>query len=410
MAQTSSAQEIRQAYRRIALASHPDKVRAQDRDKATRKFQEIQLAYDVLQDPARRSAYDYETFAPPANVATPPRQTTFPSGTFGNGAFGAHGKQPGWTWPRDMPPSPESPGQRWRPDSWYANFRSGRQEGDIAGEYAGGEEDEEFSRRDEERYRRERAEGQYTEGRSGGHRNTGRDNNWKFVTFLDATLLFRPEDRRQIWLCNDEDDPACYGPQHLTKILYVSLQEYLTNPAFLSARIFMQEVVEVTIFRYRYLEDRTKVVEIRRLPVKLKPFISPVAATIDLYDEGNEAPPLSSPPGTPLLRGYQQRLSLVPTDESQLFGENYEGQFVPHGDSMYDVEVRHSVYKDDLRIVKKMFSFEIDVPSLAGTNVTARFKKRCRRGNYETVLRGQGMWIHNYGGQRGDLYVDMIVK
>ena len=54
----------------------------------------------------------------------------------------------------------------------------------------------------------------------------GRDNNWTFVTFLDATLLFRPEDKGQIWLCKDEDDPACYGPQHLTKVLYVSLQEY----------------------------------------------------------------------------------------------------------------------------------------------------------------------------------------
>lgn len=172
----------------------------------------------------------------------------------------------------------------------------------------------------------------------------------------------------------------------------------------------MQEVVEVTIFRYRYLEDRTKVVEIRHLPIKLKPFVSPIAATIDLYDEGNESPPLPSPPGAPLLRGYQQRLSLVPTDESQLFGENYEGQFSPHRGSTYDVEVRHSVYKDDSRIVKKMFSFEVDVPALGGTNVTARFKKRLRRGTYATVVRGQGMWIHNYGGQRGDLYVDMNVK
>jgi curved DNA-binding protein CbpA len=222
--QTSSSQEIRQAYRRIALTSHPDKVKAQDRDEATRKFQQIQLAYDVLQDPDRRTAYDYEAFGPAANVSTPPRQTTSPADG-ANGAFG--GKRPGWSWTRDMPPSPESPGRRgWgaqAQNEWYAKFRSGREDGDFRdGEE---EEDEEFSRREEERYRRERAEGQYAQDRTGGQYKSGRDNNWTFVTFLDATLLFRPEDRRQIWLCNDEDDPACYGAQHLTKVLYVSLQE-----------------------------------------------------------------------------------------------------------------------------------------------------------------------------------------
>lgn len=162
----------------------------------------------------------------------------------------------------------------------------------------------------------------------------------------------------------------------------------------------------MTIFRYRYLQDRTKVVEIRRVPVKLKPFLSPAAATIDLYDEGNEFPPTM---GTFLIRGYQQQLSLIPTDESQLFGDNYEGQFVPHGESTYDVDVRHSVYKDDSRILKKMFSFEVDIPSLMGTTVSARFKKRCKRGTFETVLKGQGMWMHNPGGQRGDLYVTMTI-
>ena len=62
---------------------------------------------------------------------------------------------------------------------------------------------------------------------------------------------------------------------------------------------------------------------------------------MDLYDEGNESPPLPSPASAPLLRGHQQRLSLIPTDESQLFGENYEGQFFPHGESTYDVAVLH---------------------------------------------------------------------
>jgi len=170
----------------------------------------------------------------------------------------------------------------------------------------------------------------------------------------------------------------------------------------------MQELVEVTIFRYRYLEDRSKVVEIRRVRIKLKPFLSPVAATVDLYGEGNEFPPVMK--GTSLVLGYKQRLSLVPTDESQLFGENYDGQFIPHGESTYDVDVHHSVYKGDVKIAKKMFSFEVDIPTLAGNTVIARFKKRCKRGTFTTVLRGQGMWVHNVGGQRGDLYVTMTVK
>ena len=170
----------------------------------------------------------------------------------------------------------------------------------------------------------------------------------------------------------------------------------------------MQELVEVTIFRYRYLEDRVKVVETRRVRTKLKPFLSPAPATIDLYGEGNEFPPALN--GTSLVLGYKQQLSLIPTDESQLFGENYEGQFVPHGDSTYDVDVQHSVYKDDLRIVKRMFSFEVDIPTLAGNVVAARFRKRCKRGTFKTVVRGQGMWLPIPGGRRGDLYVTMTVK
>ena len=46
------------------------------------------------------------------------------------------------------------------------------------------------------------------------------------MTFLDATLLFHPEDRRHLWLCDEEDDPASWGGPTLTKLLYVSLQEY----------------------------------------------------------------------------------------------------------------------------------------------------------------------------------------
>lgn len=52
VARTATADEIKRAYRRLASQHHPDK----GGDKA--RFQEIQEAYDVLSDAARRQAYD----------------------------------------------------------------------------------------------------------------------------------------------------------------------------------------------------------------------------------------------------------------------------------------------------------------------------------------------------------------
>jgi curved DNA-binding protein len=49
---TASAEEIKQAYRRLAAQHHPD------RGGDTQTFQEIQGAYSVLGDPQRRAEYD----------------------------------------------------------------------------------------------------------------------------------------------------------------------------------------------------------------------------------------------------------------------------------------------------------------------------------------------------------------
>ena len=46
--------EIKRAYRKLASQNHPDK------GGDTARFQEIQTAYDTLQDPARREQYDHE--------------------------------------------------------------------------------------------------------------------------------------------------------------------------------------------------------------------------------------------------------------------------------------------------------------------------------------------------------------
>ena len=53
----ATADEIKQAYRKLASQHHPD------RGGDTQKFQEIQVAYDTLTDPQRRAAHDNPGFA-----------------------------------------------------------------------------------------------------------------------------------------------------------------------------------------------------------------------------------------------------------------------------------------------------------------------------------------------------------
>ena len=58
MGLTPSATEgdIRKAYRKLSLALHPDKNRGMDPEVASGRFHEMQLAYEVLMDPAARLA------------------------------------------------------------------------------------------------------------------------------------------------------------------------------------------------------------------------------------------------------------------------------------------------------------------------------------------------------------------
>jgi len=60
--QTASQQEIRIAYRKLALMYHPDKLpassSADDIRQATENFQMLSAAYEELGDPVRRQAYD----------------------------------------------------------------------------------------------------------------------------------------------------------------------------------------------------------------------------------------------------------------------------------------------------------------------------------------------------------------
>lgn len=55
---TSTVNEIRAAYRRLALQTHPDKVPPAEREAAHVKFQEVAFAYAILNDQDRRARYD----------------------------------------------------------------------------------------------------------------------------------------------------------------------------------------------------------------------------------------------------------------------------------------------------------------------------------------------------------------
>ena len=53
---TASADEIKQAFRKLARKYHPDV--AKDKRSAESKFKEINEAYEVLGDPKNRAKYD----------------------------------------------------------------------------------------------------------------------------------------------------------------------------------------------------------------------------------------------------------------------------------------------------------------------------------------------------------------
>src|SRR5437868_10483570 len=53
---TASDEEIKKAYRKLAMTYHPD--RNNGSKDAEERFKEITEAYDVLRDPQKRAAYD----------------------------------------------------------------------------------------------------------------------------------------------------------------------------------------------------------------------------------------------------------------------------------------------------------------------------------------------------------------
>jgi DnaJ-class molecular chaperone len=180
----SSTKEIKQAYRRIALISHPDKVTPEQRDDATRMFQEIQVAYDVLQDPIRRQEYDDQIFGPEYTLGGSEQSPTSPTSSFDEHYYSRE-----YGYGSESPRTPETPRSYARESGYWR--QESRNTFDAKREF------KEYVKKS------------------------------RVLSFKEASLLFHPEDRRHLWLCSEEDDPEYLAGPQLIKPLYVNLQEFL---------------------------------------------------------------------------------------------------------------------------------------------------------------------------------------
>src|SRR3990170_3552230 len=83
ISKSATLDEIKRAYRKQALAHHPDRNKSKD---AAEKFKEVNRAYEMLSDPQKRQAYDQFGHAAFESSGAG-------SGFAGQGPFGGFGGQ-----------------------------------------------------------------------------------------------------------------------------------------------------------------------------------------------------------------------------------------------------------------------------------------------------------------------------
>ncbi|EPY49804.1 DNAJ domain-containing protein [Schizosaccharomyces cryophilus OY26] len=76
VSQKATQEEIRFAYKRAALETHPDRVPPNDRTRATQQFQLVNEAFYVLGDSTRRAQYDRESSFPSSSSRPKAKQSS----------------------------------------------------------------------------------------------------------------------------------------------------------------------------------------------------------------------------------------------------------------------------------------------------------------------------------------------
>jgi len=112
ISKNASSEDIRQAYRRESLKTHPDRLfnaSVEDKRVATEKFQAVADAYYVLSDPQRRAEYDRLSSSRPSSERTSDPNA---SGNFFRTFASMFGAAAGDGQPGQPGTAPEQPGGR----------------------------------------------------------------------------------------------------------------------------------------------------------------------------------------------------------------------------------------------------------------------------------------------------------